>query len=786
MLSRTVASNTPAGADPDPSPGAVSELELIVDNHTVVVQPGRPFVIGRGPEADLDLDHPTVSRRHLVLQAGPAGWQLTDHSSNGTFLDGSRIRSTLVVQDMTVHLGTVSDHATLRLRPRTAADRSAELSAAGQGRLAQLHHLGRDTIRLGRSPENDVVLDDLLVSRRHAQLRRTETGWVVQDLGSPNGTFVNARRVTESAVADGDLIGIGRIRLRLEGDRVAVLVDDGGNSFEATELTVTTGNGKTLLQSVGFALPPSSLLAVIGPSGAGKSTLLNALTGTRPATSGTVHYAGRDLYTDYDELRHRVALVPQDDVLHTQLTVRQALSYAARLRFPADTTPAERDRRIEEVIDELGLSGHAEQRITSLSGGQRKRTSVALELLTKPSLLFLDEPTSGLDPGMDRSVMHTLRGLADDGRTVVVVTHSITNLEVCDRLLLLAPGGWVAYFGPPTEALRYFERHDFTDIFLLLATAPGEVWAGRFRDSPDYHRYMPQPRPSGPSSAVAPTPPPRQQSAMTQLGVLCRRYLAVIASDRPYVVFLAALPLVLSLLARAVPGSAGLSVSASIAADDPQPRQLLLVLIIGAALMGAAASMRELVKERPIYRRERAIGLSIGAYLSSKILVLTAITGLQAACFTLLGLAGRNGPDNALVLGPGRIEVIVAVLAVTVTSMLTGLLISAAIDNADRGMPLLVLIIMVQLILCGGLFEVNGRPVLEQAAWFVPARWGFAMTAATSDVGKLIRGTPDPLWKHSADAWVFNAVALGLIGLVMTALIALATKRLDPQLKSRR
>jgi ABC transport system ATP-binding/permease protein len=139
------------------------------------------------------------------------------------------------------------------------------------------------------------------------------------------------------------------------------------------------------------------------------------------------------------------------------------------------------------VLAELELTGQGGQRIDTLSGGQRKRTSVALELLTTPSLLFLDEPTSGLDPGLDRSVMQTLRGLSDGGggrggtrpaggRTVVVVTHSVLNLDMCDLLLVLAPGGHLAYFGPPREALRYFGQPDFSEMFLLLGGSPGRSW----------------------------------------------------------------------------------------------------------------------------------------------------------------------------------------------------------------------------------------------------------------------------------------------------------------------
>src|SRR5882672_5462870 len=219
--------------------------------------------------------------------------------------------------------------------------------------------------------------------------------------------------------------------------------DAGEFSFSAHHLVVKVkcrGAEKTLLDDVSFGVRDKSLVAVIGPSGCGKSTLLRALTGYRPADEGEVLYDGCDLYRQFAELRHRIGLVPQDDILHPQLSVRSALKYAATLRFPDGTTPAEREHRVEEVLAGLHLTQCGDNKISTLSGGQRKRVSVALELLTKPSLIFLDEPTSGLDPGMDREVMKMLRDLADEGRTVLVVTHSVAELAVCDRLLVMAPG----------------------------------------------------------------------------------------------------------------------------------------------------------------------------------------------------------------------------------------------------------------------------------------------------------------------------------------------------------
>jgi ABC transport system ATP-binding/permease protein len=779
----------------DHLPDTAAGLEVVVDDRRLVLSPTRSFVIGRGVGVDLELTHPNVSRQHLVLEPAPAGWTATDRSRNGTFLGAERISRLTLTSPTTVRLGGAEDGVRLELVPRRVGERSApESRLAGQGRLTGVHQVRGGGITVGRLPDNDVVLDDLLVSRRHARLDLTPAGPRITDLGTGNGTYVNGRRVTEAVLAPGDVIGIGHALLQLDGDRLLAYVDTGENTFEADGLTVTTPKGRTLLQSVSFTLPGRSLLAVIGPSGAGKSTLLNALIGVRPADVGHVRYADRDLYEDYDELRHRIALVPQDDVLHTQLSVRQALSYSARLRFPADTSEADRQQRVAEVLDELGLTAQADQTITSLSGGQRKRTSVALELLVKPSLLFLDEPTSGLDPGMDRSVMRTLRSLADDGRTVVVVTHNVANLQVCDQLLLLAPGGWVAWFGPPAEALRYFDQADFADIFILLGTAPGEHWARRFSESAEHERNVgraaPRPHEEQRTPRVLPGGSPRQQGPVAQLSVLLRRYVAVIVSDRQYAVSLAVLPIVMSLLARAVPGSGGLSVAAALETGTQtaiqSASQLLLVLIIGGCLMGTAASIRELVKERPIYRRERAIGLSLGAYLVSKVVVLVVITGLQAAVFTLFSLVGRKGPDDPVVLPWGRVEVLLAVLGVTWTSMMIGLVISAAIDNADRGMPFLVLVIMVQLVFCGGLFPVHGRAVIEQLSWAAPSRWAFGMTAATTDLSRIDPTTADPRWAPTAADWYANATLLIAIMVVLAALTVVLVARLDPQRRATR
>jgi ABC transport system ATP-binding/permease protein len=772
-------------------------LELRAAGRTWQATGGRSWSIGRANEADIHLENPRVSRDHAVLQPTPAGWVLVNRSSNGMFVNGRRVESLTISQPITVVLGSASSGEMLQLYPvaQPAAPRPQAVPPkrrSGETTVARpptaVHDIDQLVVTIGRAPENNVVLNDLLVSRRHAILRRFGNQWELVDNNSANGTYVNGNRINRAGIGPDDIVGIGHQLLHLAGDRLVEYVDTGDVSYQASNLRVVTNKGKVLLADVSFALPERCFMAVVGPSGAGKSTLLGALTGFRPAGSGEVRYDDRDLYKNYAELRHRIGFVPQDDILHTPLTVRRALNYAARLRFPHDVSAKERKQRIDEVLNELGLAAHANQRIDSLSGGQRKRTSVALELLTKPSLLFLDEPTSGLDPGYEKSVMQTLRTLADDGRSVVVVTHNTAQLNLCDRLLILAPGGRLAYFGPPQQALSYFNCSDFADLFNLLEHDTATDWTGRFVASP-MHEALTGPRPARKAAepAAPAAKPVAQQSAFAQFTTLCRRYLAVIAADRQYSVTLLILPLLLSLFAHAVPGKAGLSLSKAIETKSTQPSQLLVLLIIGGGLMGCAASIREIVKERAVYQREHGIGLSRGAYLASKLVVLTALTTVQGLILGFLGVVGLPPPDQSVVLPWPRVEVAVAVVAVTVVSMMIGLLISAMIGNADRGMPLLVLVVMAELVLCGGMFGVKGRVPLEQLAWLSPSRWAYAMAASTVDLNDLRRtagGDEDPMWDYKASSWLIAAGACAVQALVLVILLAIRLRRLDPQRKA--
>ncbi len=614
---------------------------------------------------------------------------------------------------------------------------STGLSYAGSlsnRRPSAVMRLPAKVLRIGRAADNEVVVSDLSVSRYHAELRRGRAGYEIVDLGSHNGTFLNGQRISSAPVTELDIIGIGPATFRLVGEELQEFIDTGDISLAARDLTVRLSSGKVLLDHVSFPLGERCLLGVIGPSGAGKSTLLGALTGMRPATEGSVLYDQRDLYTHYAELRHRIGLVPQENILHTQLSARRALGYAAELRFPRDTSKAERQRRITEVLGELSLTAHAETRTASLSGGQQKRVNVALELLTKPSLLFLDEPTSGLDPGLDKSVMEMMAGLAHDGRTVIVVTHSVANLNLCDRLLVLVPGGKVAYFGPPADGLRHFGKPGWAEVFQAFDAEPDRDWAGEYQRSAYCQRYvaaeMNGQAPAAGRPVQAATAPPATRNRFAQLSTLCRRYMAVIASDRVYLAFLAGMPIVLGALIRVVPAAKGLAGRGNDGAES-----LLLILVISACFTGAANAVRELVKERPIYSRERAAGLSSGAYLISKLAILGLISGLQAAVIVVIGLLGRPlPPQGSFLKHLPLVELLLAMGVLAVASMALGLLISALVNTSEKTMPLLIVAVIFQVILTGGVFPLHGQAGVEQIAWLSPSRWGFAATSSTSNL----------------------------------------------------
>ncbi|WP_076117359.1 FHA domain-containing protein [Mycobacterium sp. IS-2888] len=619
-------------------------------------------------------------------------------------------------------------------------------------------------IKIGRANDNDIVIPEVLASRHHATLIPTTRGTEIHDNRSINGTFVNGSRVEVALLHEGDVVTIGNIDLVFAGgvlarrDESATATRTGG--LDVRGVTWTIDNNKTLLDDISLGALPGTLTAVIGPSGAGKSTFARLVAGYTSPTNGTVAFEGHNVHAEYASLRSRIGMVPQDDVVHGQLTVQQALMYAAELRLPPDTTKEDRAQVVARVLEELEMSQHLQTRVDKLSGGQRKRASVALELLTGPSLLILDEPTSGLDPALDRQVMTMLRQLADAGRVVLVVTHSLTYLDVCDQVLLLAPGGKTAFCGPPSQIGPAMGTTNWADIFSTVAGDPDAAKA----------RYLSQTGPAPP-----PPPPekpaelgdPPQTSLVRQFSTIARRQIRLIVSDRGYFAFLALLPFIMGSLSMSVPGDVGFGIPNPMGAAPTEPGQILVLLNVGAVFMGTALTIRDLIGERPIFLREQAVGLSTTAYLLAKVCVYTVFAIVQSAIVTAITLLGKGGPtQGAAALGKPGLELFVDVAATTVASAMLGLALSAIAKSNDQIMPLLVVAVMSQLVFSGGMIPVTARIGLDQMSWATPARWGFATSASTIDLIRLEPGPQVPKdshWHHNAGTWWFDMAMLVVI-----------------------
>jgi len=624
--------------------------------------------------------------------------------------------------------------------------------------------------KIGRATDNDIVIPDVLASRHHATLIPGPSGTEIRDERSINGTFVNGARVDSAMLKDGDTVTIGNVDLVFRGGTLVRRTETEAatrtGGLEVHGVTWTIEGNKTLLDNISVAARPGMLTAVIGPSGAGKSTFARLVAGYTHPTTGTVAFEGHDVHAEYASLRSRIGMVPQDDVVHGQLTVRQALMYAAELRLPPDTNKADREKVVYEVLEELEMTKHLDTRVDKLSGGQRKRASVALELLTGPSLLILDEPTSGLDPELDRQVMTMLRQLADAGRVVLVVTHSLTYLDVCDQVLLLAPGGKTAFYGPPDEIGPSMGTTNWADIF---STVAGDPDGANKRFIAQHGPPPPQPAAQKPADLGKPT----KTSLRRQFSTIARRQMRLIVSDRGYFIFLAVLPFIMGVLSLSVPGDVGFGVPvpAIKGGEAPnEPGQILVLLNVGAIFMGTALTIRALIGERAIFLREQAVGLSTSAYILAKVFVFAGFALLQSGIVVAINIWGKKwGPGavtSGAVIPPRTLELYVDVAACCVGAAMTGLALTALAKSNEQIMPLLVIAIMSQLVFQGGMIPVTGRIVLDQLSWVTPARWGFASTASTIDLLRLVPGplTPqDSHWRHTPGAWWFNMAMLGAI-----------------------
>jgi len=778
---------SPPAASPPVAPSAPASLVVDTPQGTREFPLDRDrLVLGRDPTADITIDDQVVSRRHAELRRSGGGYEIVDlGSTNGLAANGQRFSQKALADGEQIRIAssvTLTYRASAAERawsqpapgpvappPAVAAARAERLEPAGIPQHVSL--AGRSTLTFGRDPRNDVPMDHPSVSRLHARLIRYQQGWAVEDQGSTNGTFLNGVRVYHGEprmLQVGDVVRVGPAKFAYAPETLERVEDSRNLQLDVLHLNQVVSTGLNLLQDISFSIHSREFVAVVGVSGAGKSTLLDALNGFRPANRGHVLVNGTDLYRNLDSYRTDLGYVPQDDIIHKELSAYQALDFAARLRLPADTTDGERKARVLEVLDILGLSERKDIPITRLSGGQRKRVSIGVELLTRPGLFFLDEATSGLDPGTESQMMKLLRKLADQGHTIVLITHATKNVMLCDQVVFLAKGGYLAYYGPPEEALGFFGVTDFDEIYIKLEQelSPAE-WAARYQQAPQFRTYVVErlqgvgAADTGPMARAGLTPGSKvkEVSSFGQFSILSARSLAILGRDRFSLLLMLAIAPGIGLMDLLTwkkqfftdPAQAG------------QARTFMFLALLTSVLIGAIASMREIVKEAEVYRRERMVTLKIAPYILSKVWLGVVLALYQAAVFTLTKkiATGFFWPPGA----GGLVKAFVTFFLATMSGMLLGLFISAISSNQNVT-PLLLIVFLVPQFMFGNPDLSIGKAG-DAIGAITTTKWGFeALLTITGP--QFSKAALFPRW----------GILLGICG-VLFALLLAAQKRKD-------
>src|SRR5579859_778515 len=721
-------------------------------------------LIGRDPQAEVRLpaNLAFVAARHAEIRRTPAGYQVADlGSTNGTRLNGQllapgqpvRLRDGDVIRLGDDQLGI---SVGLTFHQPAAAPAPAPGFTVHTSPVAAIQ---TDTVTLGRSADNQVVLAGPTVSRHHARLVRQGQGVWLEDLHSAHGTWVNGQRITRVQLQFGDLVQIAAHLFIYQHDGLR-RYDSQGMRVDVVDLSaqVHTRQGPLrILDHIDLTVLPREFVGLVGASGAGKSTLLEALVGIRPA-QGQVLLNGRSLYREIHRLRAELGYVPQADILHTALTVARALDYSAQLRLPPDTSPAERQKRIAAVLDTVGLNTDVirRTRIGQLSGGQRKRVSIAAELLADPKLFLLDEPTSGLDPGLEKKMMHTLRQMADEGRTIILITHATANIIQVDQVAFLAQGRLV-YFGPPAAALPFFGVDEFADTYDRLS-GQGAEWRRVFiEQKPEaYQRYVLARQATRATAPAAAAPRARGSSLarlLRQLSVLTRRAVSLLASDLVTLCLLLLLfPLTASLqLVVGAPdvltGDPAILADPAAAAQTrtksyvPLPPTNTFVFVMGleAVLIGMYVPSNELIKERSIYLRERLVNLQVPAYLLSKVVVFMTFAALQTILYLMVLSLRVHLPARGLLL-PGPLELFITLFLTLTAGIGLGLLVSAISRSADMAIYALVIMMFFQFFFSGTVFDLRDNPA-QFLSYLTSTRWSLTAIGVTIDMPRLAEST---------------------------------------------
>lgn len=636
----------------------------------------------------------------------------------------------------------------------------------------------RDKTFIGRSEACEVRIDGYQVAERHAVVERRGERWELRDLGHSDGTFQGGRPVRRTPLTALSVFDIADHRFQISKDERELIVTPLGKcDLVVNDLSAINKRGASpRLTEMSLVQRERTVLAVLGPSGAGKSSLFSALLGELE-TGGDLYFEGLDVRTHREQLRSRLGFVPQDDDMHRALTVESLLRFADRLRRPSDRGAG--DDVVLEVCEQLQLTKHIAKPVQKLSGGQRKRVSVALEMLSNPRLLMLDEPTSGLDPGMDRDVMEMLSQCADRGCTVALVTHATEHLHLADQVLVLAPGGRPVYCGPPAGVLRSLEVDSYADLMKLLEGKENKEKVDQlvadYRGSAVVERAA---RAVLEAKARQEEPAPERQRGrfrafLRQLPILVARQVVLTFSG-----VAGLMPFVIAGIAAVI--AAGVSENDVLRAGEPAKTATaaLSILVTLCVLTGQALSYSNLVEEHRIIVREHRTGTVTAAVVLSKWLVFAAIAAVQGVIAAGVFVLWRHAPDHAVTGMPSTVELMCDLMATSIAAMSLGLFISACCKDLKAAVTVTSLVVVAQVALNGVTTDLSDGGVASVVSWLLPARWGLAAAASTVDLTAISPvAAKDDLWQHTNGRWLFDLACLAGLTVVFTWLAVLRLNR---------
>ncbi len=688
----------------------MDNVYIKVKDKKVKLSENKNLIIGRkGYGADIEIDDSSASRSHGSIEKRNEKVFIKDlESLNGIYINEKKIESNSWIEvTPTDTIKVVSEYLTIIFENKEVKEEKSKTSSKTNhdSEDFKLEIIKKGEVRIGRSSTNEITLIDPTVSRLHAKISFADDAYWIEDLKSTNKTYLNNTELKERThLKDSDVITISFYSLNLlEGLKD---LRKQRNAIEAVAIEKKYPNNKIGLQSLSLEIPHSTFVALMGPSGCGKSTLLKCLNADNPATAGEVFIHGLSLEKNFNLIKKKIGYVPQDDIIHKELSVFKTLYYAAKLRLPDDTTDKEINRRIDKVIQSLNLDQDKDKdirnsKVASLSGGQRKRISIAVELLTEPAILFLDEPTSPLDPETIENFLKSLQDLTKEGTTIVMVTHKPEDLNYVDQVIFLGAQGHLTYNGSSNLLTSHFEVNNIVEVYSKMSNLK-EV--SRYYKPPKEIAYQ--------KENVVEIKRDKPDSLFLQLYWLIVRYLKIKINDKENLILLLAQPIIIAGLVCLVFNEFRIGV--------------LFLMAISAVWFGISNSAKEIVGELSVYKRERMFNLNIHTYILSKWSVLSIIAFIQTIIFVSIiyvNFKVNTNSDFPETYLRSFWQSTFFMFYISFSATLVGLLLSAFFNTTEKVMTVVPIMLMPQIMLAGVMTKIDST-LVEILSFVTLGRWG--------------------------------------------------------------